>query len=425
MARRARPLDPSEPLEAFASDLRRLRDAAPPRRTRAGRAEPFGVDHVVAKYGVGRSSVYAALSGRRLPSRTVLRAMVLAWDPRGEEAMPQWMGKRLDVESALGSATGAVRRPAPDRAAPGTPVAAAPGVRRHGLTDEPPPWESPTRPQAPRPPEPLRSEQPPERAADPAATVPASALVAEIRRLYEAAGRPPLQSISSAVLADPRSTDISPETVRRVVSGTRAKQSSVIAVARALAALGDGEVADAEQRAFRLHEPEAAGDDEGARPQDDAGRTPRFDFRGAVIHGLHLTAGDGQTLDLRDAVLHTPVVQAGDGQTVNVGDSTLNGMAVWGGDRQTFHFGNTTVNEAAVRGGDRQTFHFGNTTVNGAAVAGGDEQTFRLEDGGPSAEPDGAATLAGNRLHLALPGPGTEAPDEDPAGHDPDAHAAP
>ncbi|MCD9901348.1 hypothetical protein LUR56_18220 [Streptomyces sp. MT29] len=352
MARRARPLDPSEPLEAFASDLRRLRDAAPPRRTRAGRAEPFGVTMFVAKYGVGRSSIYAALSGRRLPSRTVLRAMVLAWDPRGEEAMPQWMGKRLDVESALGLGHGRGPAPGPGPCGPGHAGgrrARCPPARTDGRTSALGVAHAVGGPQAPGAPA-VRAA--PGAGCGPCCHCPGiGAGGRDQERLYEAAGRPPLQSISSAVLADPRSTDISPETVRRVVSGTRAKQSSVIAVARALAALGDGEVADAEQRAFRLHEPDAAGDDEGARPQDGAGRTPRFDFRGAVIHGLHLTAGDGQTLDLRDAVLHTPVVQAGDGQTVNVGNSTLNGMAVWGGDRQTFHFGNTTVNEAAVRGG--------------------------------------------------------------------------
>lgn len=406
MARRARPLDPSEPLEAFASDLRRLRDAAPPRRTGTVRAEPFGVDHVVAKYGVGRSSIYAALSARRLPSRTVLRAMVLAWDPQGEAAMPKWMGKRLDVETALGSATGAAR-PAPARPATGTAVSAGPDARQHIPTE------------APQPPEPA--------AAAAAVEAPASAVASEIRRLYEAAGRPPLQGISSAVLADPRSTDISPETVRRVISGTSARQSSVIAVARALAALGDGEVADAEERASRLHELETAGSDGDSRPRDDAETAPRFDFRGAVIHGLHLTAGDGQTLDLRDAVLHAPVVQAGDGQTVNVGDSTLNGLAVRGGDRQTLHFGDSTLNEAAVRGGDHQAFHFGDSTLNGAAVLGGGEQTFRLGDGVPPSKPDDSMALPTGPQPLALPGRPTETADAeaDSTPHAPGAPPAP
>ncbi|MFC9001482.1 hypothetical protein [Streptomyces microflavus] len=404
MARRARPLDPSEPLEAFASDLRRLRDAAPPRRTGTVRAEPFGVDHVVAKYGVGRSSIYAALSARRLPSRTVLRAMVLAWDPQGEAAMPKWMGKRLDVETALGSATG-VARPAPARPATGTIVSAGPDARQHVPTEAP---------------------QSPEPAAAAAVEAPASAVASEIRRLYEAAGRPPLQGISSAVLADPRSTDISPETVRRVISGTSARQSSVIAVARALAALGDGEVADAEERASRLHELETAGSDGDSRPRDDAETAPRFDFRGAVIHGLHLTAGDGQTLDLRDAVLHAPVVQAGDGQTVNIGDSTLNGLAVRGGDRQTLHFGDSTLNEAAVRGGDHQAVHFGDSTLNGAAVLGGGEQTFRLGDDVPPSKPGDSMPLPTGPQPLALPGRPTETMDADAeADNTPHAPGAP
>ncbi|MEW2067209.1 hypothetical protein [Streptomyces sp. NPDC007346] len=394
------------------------------------------MDHVVAKYGVGRSSVYAALSARRLPSRTVLRAMVLAWDPEGEAAMAKWMGRRREVEAALGSLTGAARRPAPAHTAPGVPVPGGPDARERVPTDDSPSPESS---------EPAAATAPP--SSPPAPTAPVSAVASEIRRLYEAAGKPPLRSISSAVLTDPRSTDISPETVRRVVSGAHARQSSVVAVARALAALGDGEVTDAEERASHLHELETAEGDGGSRPQQGGEEAPRYDFRGAVIHGLHLTAGDGQTLDLRDAVLHEPVVRAGDGQTVNVGDSTLNGMAVWGGDRQTFHFGDATLNDAAVRGGDRQAFHFGDATLNDTAVRGGDGQTFHFEDttfhgaallGGdehvfytvdrvPPTEPDdavGAEALTTGPPLLALPPARTETTDEDGKRQDPGPRAA-
>lgn len=116
---RSRPLDRSKPLEAFASDLRRLRDSAPPREYRPSIPEPgegkkpqssqipepFGVDQVVAEYGVGRSSIYAALSAKRLPSVTVLRAMVLAWAPAGEATMRGWMNRRREVEVALATSS--------------------------------------------------------------------------------------------------------------------------------------------------------------------------------------------------------------------------------------------------------------------------------------------------------------------------------
>ncbi|MER6264684.1 hypothetical protein ABT203_34750 [Streptomyces sp900105245] len=276
---RARLLDRSKPLEAFAADLRRLRDAAPPRRFRkkqplkrqepAGRRvlAPLTVDQVVTKHGVGRSSIYAALSGRRLPSTTLLRVMVLAWDPKGAEAIPQWMDRRREVEAAL-SLEG------PD---PGRSTAPAPA----GDTGKP------VEPDAPEPapagrPEPARSF--------PSQAPASSPLSTEIKRLYEAAGSPSVRQISAAVLTDSQSADISPETVRRVVAGTHARRTSVASVVRALAAINGADVSAAEERALGLRTLEESTTDVDPGLSVTAADPARVDLRGAVIHGLHLIA---------------------------------------------------------------------------------------------------------------------------------------
>jgi hypothetical protein len=56
--------------------LRRLRDRAPEGR-------PTSVDKVVAETGklASRAAIYSALSGKTLPSRETLAAMVIAWSP--------------------------------------------------------------------------------------------------------------------------------------------------------------------------------------------------------------------------------------------------------------------------------------------------------------------------------------------------------
>jgi transcriptional regulator with XRE-family HTH domain/predicted DNA-binding transcriptional regulator AlpA len=63
--------------------------------------EPLTVDEVSSRYAVSRSSLFSALSGTRLPSRRTLVAMVRGWDPRGEEAVSEWMERRRVVDEGL------------------------------------------------------------------------------------------------------------------------------------------------------------------------------------------------------------------------------------------------------------------------------------------------------------------------------------
>lgn len=90
------------PLAAFALDLRELKDSAE-RDSFGARPDPLGV---------GRSTVYAALAGKRLPSRASLRAMVNAWGPRSDprdaaayqrhlELRETWFKRRDQCEAEL------------------------------------------------------------------------------------------------------------------------------------------------------------------------------------------------------------------------------------------------------------------------------------------------------------------------------------
>ncbi|MGY4964531.1 hypothetical protein [Streptomyces sp. 900105245] len=365
---RARLLDRSKPLEAFAADLRRLRDSAPPRRLRKKKPgplkngepaalAPLTVDQVVAEHEVGRSSIYAALSGRRLPSTMLLRVMVLAWDPKGADAIPQWMDRRRQVEAAL-----SLEDPVP----------------RHSTL--PVPAGDTGKPVEPDAPEPAPAGRPEPARSFPSQAPASSPLSTEIKRLYEAAGSPSVRQISAAVLTDSQSADISPETVRRVVAGTHARRTSVASVVRALAAINGADVSAAEERALGLRTLEESTTDVDPGLSVTAADPARVDLRGAVIHGLHLIAGDGQTIDLRHAVLNGPVVRAGDGQTFHVTDSALNDAVVRAGDGQTFHVTDSALNDVAVRAGDGQTFHLSDSTLNDAVVRAGDRQALHVSD---------------------------------------------
>ncbi|GGS25008.1 helix-turn-helix domain-containing protein [Actinokineospora fastidiosa] len=81
----------------FAEALRDLRESAP-----AGR--PWSVDEAIRSCGKGvtRAAVYAALSGRALPSRNTLQLIVTAWAPNGERDLPHWMARRAACERELG-----------------------------------------------------------------------------------------------------------------------------------------------------------------------------------------------------------------------------------------------------------------------------------------------------------------------------------
>ncbi|MGX7825353.1 helix-turn-helix domain-containing protein [Actinokineospora sp. 24-640] len=73
-------------LARLAAQLRQLWDSAPVGRPSIAQ---------IAKSGqASRAAIYAAMSGRVLPSRNTLQAMVIAWSPGAEADVPVWMAFR-------------------------------------------------------------------------------------------------------------------------------------------------------------------------------------------------------------------------------------------------------------------------------------------------------------------------------------------
>ncbi|MFF5775859.1 hypothetical protein ACFY7Y_02750 [Streptomyces virginiae] len=179
-----------------------------------------------------------------------------------------------------------------------------------------------------------------------------------------------MRAISAAILADSRSADISPETVRRVVAGTSARHTSVLSVVRALAEIGGYDAAAAEEKARRLQDLQEPPDDQGSSTRPAVAEAAGVDLRGCVIYGLQLTSGDGQTVDLRHAVLHDAVVYAGHQQMLRVTDSWLQGTAVQTGDQQTLHVTDSSLQETTLQTGDQQTLHVTDSSLQDAVVHG-------------------------------------------------------
>lgn len=100
MPARSRPLNEADgPLARFAIELRRLRDQAP-------RGRPTSVAKVAAasSSAIGKATIYAALSGRTLPSRETLAAIVRGWSPQGEADLATWNERRTKCEADLARA---------------------------------------------------------------------------------------------------------------------------------------------------------------------------------------------------------------------------------------------------------------------------------------------------------------------------------
>ncbi|MEX2983717.1 helix-turn-helix domain-containing protein [Streptomyces sp. C36] len=180
MPRRLTHLDSADgPLARFALELRALRDAA-------GFEAPT-VDQIAARSHIPRSTLYAALRGRRVPTRPILGALVTAWggDP------VEWLMKRTATEAELERERSRRRRvpvPAP-RAAPAAPaVEPTPLPRQSGI--------GPTRGAAP--------------------------FAAELRRLRTTAGAPSLRQISDRIRAnDALPVVVGPSTLSDVFRGRR------------------------------------------------------------------------------------------------------------------------------------------------------------------------------------------------------------
>lgn len=192
MPRRPSRLDPEDgPLARFALDLRALRDAA-------GFEAP-SVDQIAARTHIPRSTLYAALRGRRLPTRPVLGALVTAW---GGDAW-EWLARRTVTEAELEK----VRAPESSR------------------TRVTPPAE----PKAP--PVPVR-----EQAGDERLEAAMQDISARLRMLRTEAGAPSLRQLSTKITEDPEFPgSIGPSTLSDLFGGSRVPKWPVLeAVVRAL-----------------------------------------------------------------------------------------------------------------------------------------------------------------------------------------------
>lgn len=101
MPNRPRVLDLTNPLEQFANELRRLQREAMGRAQSPDDVDKLQVEKIAGPQTASRATIYAALSGRRLPSPRTLLVMVMAWDPRGTEAFEAWLTFRNDVETLV------------------------------------------------------------------------------------------------------------------------------------------------------------------------------------------------------------------------------------------------------------------------------------------------------------------------------------
>ncbi|MFF3452239.1 helix-turn-helix domain-containing protein [Streptomyces sp. NPDC002667] len=104
MPNRRRAVDPTHPLGGFAQQLRQLQVRAMARAESSEALRAISVDTMAGKkdpWPCTRSAIYAALNGTRLPSPYTLCAIVTAWDPRGQEAIAEWLKVRDRVEEDL------------------------------------------------------------------------------------------------------------------------------------------------------------------------------------------------------------------------------------------------------------------------------------------------------------------------------------
>lgn len=207
MPRRLTRLDSTDgPLARFALELRALRDAA-------GFAAPT-VDQIAARSHIPRSTLYAALRGRRVPTRPVLGALVTAWG--GDPA--EWLMKRTATEAELEAA----RHRRPVVPAPREPLPSVPAVERAPL--------------------PQQSGIGPSRGA--------AGFAADLRRLRMEAGNPSLRQIADRI----RGNDALPTTVSHSSLGDvfRGRRIPTWAVVRCIVWALDGDEREWQERWLRL-----------------------------------------------------------------------------------------------------------------------------------------------------------------------------
>ncbi|MFF8575543.1 helix-turn-helix domain-containing protein [Streptomyces sp. NPDC015408] len=190
MPNRPRVLDLTHPLGQFANELRRLQREAMGRAQSPDDVDKLQVEKIAGPQTASRATIYAALSGRRLPSPRTLLVMVMAWDPRGTEAFEAWLTFRNDVETFVSS----------------TPTAEEKAARGDTVSSR----------NLPVP----RASQPPQG--------PVAELSRALRELRDNAGRPKFWEIS-------RQAGVSEATVSRALRGDRMPSRETIqAIASAL-----------------------------------------------------------------------------------------------------------------------------------------------------------------------------------------------
>lgn len=96
---------PGGPASTF-NDRQKRRRRGLPAIARAGtskKARDISIDKVAVdkRWETSRTAIYAALNGTRLASEGTLCAMVIHWDPRGADAIPEWLKIRYDVEEKI------------------------------------------------------------------------------------------------------------------------------------------------------------------------------------------------------------------------------------------------------------------------------------------------------------------------------------
>ena len=101
MPNRARVLDLDHPLGQFADRLRRLQREAIARASCVEDVTRLQVEKVAHESSIGKATIYAALSGRRLASPQTVVALVHAWDLRGARGLSEWLDLRNEIESQL------------------------------------------------------------------------------------------------------------------------------------------------------------------------------------------------------------------------------------------------------------------------------------------------------------------------------------
>ena len=204
MPRRPSHLAPSDgPLARFALKLRGLRDAA-------GFEAP-SVDQIAARTHIPRSTLFAALRGRRLPTRSVLGALVTAW---GGDAT-EWLTRRTATEAELEELRAA--RPSKGRVTP----TAVPKVKPALALEQAPKATPP----------PI-----PEQAGDGKLLSAMQDMAEQLRRLRVEAGAPSLRQLSKKIEENPAFPGIaSPSTLSDLFSGKRLPKWPVLeSVVRAL-----------------------------------------------------------------------------------------------------------------------------------------------------------------------------------------------